>query len=172
MISKKMEAAINEQINKELYSSYYYLAMAAYLESENLDGMATFMKAQAYEEVGHAMKFYGYVNDQGGRVILEAIEKPQETFDNPQQIFELSLKHEQFVTSRIHDLVNLALEEKDHATKAFLDWYVTEQVEEESTMDSIVKKLKIVGSNGQGLLMLDAELGQRSAPVPTAASEE
>ena len=171
MISKKMESAINEQINKELYSAYYYLSMAAYLENESLDGMASFMKAQAHEEVGHAMKFYAYVNEQGGRVILETIEKPQETFDNPQQIFDLSLKHEKFVTSRIHSLVDLALEEKDHATKAFLDWFVTEQVEEEATMDSIVNKFKLLGGSGQGLLMLDAQLGQRSAPVATASGE-
>lgn len=171
MISKKMEKAINEQINKELYSAYYYLAMAAYLEDEGLEGMASFMKAQTYEETGHAMKFYSYVNEQGGRVTLEAIDKPQDTFDSPQQIFELSLEHEKFVTSRINALMDLAVEESDHATKAFLNWFVTEQVEEEDTMDSIVNKFKLMGGTGHGLLMLDSQLGQRSAPIG-AESEE
>lgn len=163
MISKDMEKAINEQINKELYSAYYYLSMAAFLESDGLDGMAGFMKAQAQEEVEHAMKFYSYVNEQGGRVWLDTIEKPKEEFKDAQEIFTLSLEHEQYVTSRIHALVDLALKENDHATKAFLDWYVTEQVEEEATMSTILDKLKRVGSTGQGLLMLDAQLGQRGA---------
>jgi len=169
MISKAMEKAINKQINAELYSAYYYYAMAAYFDNEGLEGMANFMKSQAVEETGHAQKFYDYVNEQGGRIILEAIDKPRTDFDSPKQIFELGLEHEKHVTSLINDLVTLALDEKDYATKVFLDWYVTEQVEEEATMDSIVRKFNIIGDSGQGLLQLDAKLGERS---PVASSEE
>ncbi len=162
MISKTMEKAINEQINKELFSSYFYFAMASYFESENLDGMASFMKAQAQEEVGHAMKFYSYVNERGGRVILEAIEKPASDFDGPMDIFEQSLKHEKYITGSINSLVDLAIKENDHATKTFLDWFVTEQVEEEDSMDKIVNKLKMVGNAGHAMLMIDAQLGARA----------
>ncbi len=163
MLSKKVEKAINEQINRELYSAYLYLSMATYLADQNLDGMAGFMKAQAQEEVEHAMKMYHYVEDQGGRVLLEAIEKPQTDFEDAEQIFKLSLEHEKFVTRNIHNLVDLAIEDKDHATKTFLDWFVTEQVEEESTMDSIVGKFQLIGKQGHALMMLDSQLGQRQA---------
>lgn len=161
MISKKMEKSLNEQINKELFSAYYYLSMAAYLQNSNLEGMAHFMKHQAEEETGHAMKIYSYVNEQGGRVVLDAIEKPRVDFDSPQQIFELGLAHEKLVTASIYALVTLAIEEKDYATKTFLNWFVSEQVEEEATMDSIVSKFKFIGNAGQGMLMLDAQLAQR-----------
>lgn len=171
MISAKMEKALNEQINKELYSAYYYMAMAAYFESENLEGMANFMKVQAQEEVAHAQKFFGYINEQGGRVVLDAIDKPRTDYDSALQIFELGLEHEKYVTSRINNLVDLALEEKDHATKAFLDWFITEQVEEEATMDSIVNKIKIAGTTGHGLLMIDAQLGQRQAAPSSSEAE-
>jgi len=133
--------------------------------------MANFMKAQGLEETTHAQKFYDYVNEQGGRVILEAIDKPRVEFDSPKQIFELGLEHEKYVTSLINDLVNLALEEKDYATKAFLDWFVTEQVEEEATMDTILNKFKIIGDSGHGLLMMDANLGER-LPAPAASESE
>ena len=161
MISKDMEKAINQQINREFFSAYLYLSMATYFAEQNLDGMAGFMQMQAKEEVEHGMKMYSYLEEQGARVILEAIEKPDSEFDGPLDIFEKSLKHEQFVTKNINNLVNQAIDEKDHATKSFLDWFVTEQVEEESSMDSIVNKLKIVGDKGHGLLMLDAQLGRR-----------
>jgi ferritin len=163
MLSKKMEKAINEQINRELFSAYLYLSMSTYLADQNLDGMAGFMKVQAQEEVGHAMKMYDYVEEQGGRVILEAIEKPQTDFEDAEQIFKLSLEHEKFITKNIHNLVDLAIQEKDHASKTFLDWYVTEQVEEESTMDGIVGKFQMIGKQGHALLMLDSQLGQRQA---------
>lgn len=156
-----MEKAINEQINREFFSAYLYLSMATYFAEQNLDGMARFMQMQAKEEVEHGMKMYSYLEEQGARVILEAIEKPDSDFGGPLDIFEKSLKHEQFVTRNIHNLVNQAIDEKDHATKSFLDWFVTEQVEEESSMDSIVNKLKLVGDKGHGLLMLDSQLGQR-----------
>ena len=171
MISKNMEKAINDQINKELFSAYYYLSMASYLENANFEGMASFMKAQAFEEMGHVNKFYDYVNEQAGRVILEAIEKPKSEYDSPQQVFELAYEHEKYVTSLINSLVALSLKENDFATKAFLDWFITEQVEEESTMDTIVSKFRIVGNNGHGLLMLDEQLGQRTPPVSLAPAE-
>ncbi|MBN1482708.1 ferritin [candidate division KSB1 bacterium] len=169
MISQAMEKAINTQINKELYSAYYYAAMAAYLDNEGFEGMANFMKAQAHEETEHAQKFYDYINEQGGRVILGAIDQPPVDYDSPKQIFELALKHEKYVTSLIHELVTLALEEKDYATKAFLDWFVTEQVEEEATMESILNKFKIIGDSGHALYMLDAKLGERA---PATAAED
>jgi ferritin len=162
MISAKMTKALNEQINKELYSAYLYFSMAAYLQDENLEGMAGFMKSQAAEEIGHAMKFYSYINDQGGRVVLEAVEKPRTDFAGPQQVFELSLEHEKLVTKSIHNLVSLATDEKDYATTTFLNWFVNEQVEEEATMDSIVNKFKLAGGQGPALLMVDSHLGQRA----------
>ncbi|MBN1561055.1 ferritin [candidate division KSB1 bacterium] len=171
MISSAMEKALNDQINKELYSAYYYYAMAAYLDVEGFEGMANFMKAQAMEETAHAQKFYDYVNEQGGRVILEAIDKPPAEYDSPKHIFELGLEHEKFVTSRIHSLVSLALDEKDYATKQFLDWFVKEQVEEEATMDNILNKFKMIGSGGHGLYMLDAKLGERK-PASSESDED
>ncbi len=161
MISKDMEKAINQQINRELFSAYLYLSMATYFAEENFDGMAKFMQMQAKEEVGHAMKMYGYLEEQGARVVLETIEKPDSQFAGPLDIFEKSLKHERFITKNIHNLVDQAIKEKDHATKIFLDWFVTEQVEEESSMDLIVNKLKMVGDKGHALLMLDSQLGRR-----------
>lgn len=161
MISETMEKELNAQINKEIYSSYLYFAMAAYLKSENLDGAAHFMQEQAKEEIGHAMKMYGYVNEQGGRVILEAIEKPNADYADVEEVFTLALKHEQYITKSINNLVDLAISEKDHATKAFLDWYVSEQVEEEASMDSIVRKIGMAGKTGQALLMLDGHLARR-----------
>jgi len=161
MISKEMEKALNEQINKETYSAYLYFSMAAYFESENFDGMAAFMKEQAKEELEHAMKIYGYVNEQGGRVVLDAIEKPQKDYKGALEIFELSLKHEKFITASINKLVDQAIKENDHATRTFLSWFVTEQVEEENNMETIVGKLKLVGDAGHALLMLDAQLGKR-----------
>ena len=163
MISKEMEKALNEQVNKEFYSAYLYLSMAAYLADQHFDGMATFMKAQAQEEVGHGMKIYAYVEEQGGRVILDAIDKPQADFEGVEQIFDLSLKHEKFVTKSIHSLVDQAIKEGDHATKTFLDWFVTEQVEEEAGMDTILHKVKMIGKQAHGLFMLDGQLGQRQA---------
>jgi len=162
MISKKLEKAINEQINKELYSEYLYLSMAAYLESIGLSGMARFFKVQVQEERFHAMKFFDYLNERGGRVVLSKIEQPQVDFNSAVEIFELSYKHEQFVTKSINDLMDLAISENDHATRSFLNWYVDEQVEEEDSMDTIVNQLKLIDGKGHGLLMLDKELGQRT----------
>ena len=163
MLSKEMEKEMNLQINKELYSAYLYLAMAADLEAVNLTGFAKFFEAQAKEEVNHAAKFYKYINERGNRVILDAIEKPQMEFKDVEEIFELSYKHEQYVTGRIHHLVDLAIREKDHASKTFLDWFVSEQVEEEASMDQILQKIKMIGKAGHALLMLDAQAGTRGS---------
>lgn len=163
MISKKMQEAINEQINKELYSEYLYLSMAAYFDALGYEGFAHFMKAQAKEEHEHAMKFYEYLNDRGGRVILKQIDEPQIDFDSVNEVFDLSYKHEQFVTKSINELVDLASKENDHASVSFLNWYVDEQVEEEATMDAILTKLEMIDGKGMGLLMLDRELARREA---------
>lgn len=164
MLSEKMQNAMNKQINAELYSSYLYLSMASYFESVDLSGCARWMYAQTQEEIIHAMKMYDYVNEAGGRVILDAIEKPQEEWDSPLVVFEHAYKHEQLVTSLINDLTNLAIEEKDHATQIFLQWFVSEQVEEEASASGVVNRLKLAGEHG--LFMVDKELGQRAMPAP------
>jgi ferritin len=161
MLSKEMEKALNEQINKELFSSYFYLAMAAYLSEQYLDGFAKFFQMQAQEEWGHGMKIYKHVNERGGRVVLEKIDKPQTDYKDIEEIFNLTLDHEKKVTKSIHSLVDLAIKEKDHATKSFLDWFVNEQVEEEANMENWVAKIKMVGLKGQALIMLDVHAGKR-----------
>ncbi len=161
-LSKKMEEALNEQINAELYSSYLYLSMSAYFESISLKGFAQWMKVQAEEELLHAMKFYDFVNERGGRVLLKEIKAPETDWESPLAVFEAVLRHEQFVTGLINNLVNLAIEEKDHATNIFLQWFVTEQVEEEATADEIVQKLKLMGEARGGMFMLDRQLGERT----------
>lgn len=161
MISKKMEKALNEQINKELYSAYLYLAMAAQAENMGLKGFANWFTVQFHEEQGHALKFYEYVNEQGGRVELAAIKQPQTEFRSVLSMFEQTYKHEQFVTASIHALVDLAIKEGDHATRSMLTWFVDEQVEEEANDLEILGKLKMIGSSGSGLLYLDGKLAKR-----------
>ena len=171
MISKKIEQAINDQINAELYSAYLYLSMVAYFESVNLSGFATWMKAQTQEEIMHAMKMYDFVNERGGRVILKAIDTPPSEWDSPLAAFEAAYAHEQLVTGRINDLVNLAIEEKDHATNAFLQWFVNEQVEEEMSADNVAQNLKIANEAPGALFMLDRELVQRVFTPPANQGE-
>ncbi len=161
MISKKLQDAFNEQINKELFSEYLYLSMAAYFDSIGLPGSANFMKVQVQEERFHAMKMYDFLNERGGRVELKEIKQPPIEFKSPLEVFEMSYKHEQFVSKSINELMDIAIAENDHATKSFLNWFVDEQVEEEASMDTIVNKLKLIGGKGHGLLMIDNELGQR-----------
>ena len=163
MISKKMEKAINEQINKEIYSAYLYLAMAAQCENLGLKGFANWFKVQYGEELGHAMKFFEYVNEQGGRVELAAIKQPPVEFKSPLAMFEQSFKHEQYVTQSINGLVDLAIKEGDHATRSMLNWYVDEQVEEEANAQEIVSKMKMIGPSGSGILYLDGKLAKRKA---------
>jgi ferritin len=163
MISDKMQKALNDQINAELFSSYLYLSMAAYLESENWTGMAKWMKVQSGEEYGHAMKIFGYINEVDGRVLLDTIKKPEFEWKNPLHVFEESKKHEIYITERIHKLVDLAIEEKDYATNLFLNYFVTEQVEEVATATQIVNKFNLIGDNKTSLFLLDRELGMRAA---------
>lgn len=169
MISKKLEKAINEQINRELFSEYLYISMQAWFAAENLDGMATWMDAQGKEERFHAMKFFNYLLDRGGKVKLMALDKPETEFKNPLNAFREALKHEQFITKSINDLMDLAIAEKDHAAKSFLQWYVDEQVEEEATAERIVRQLEMVKDNMAGIFMINAELGTRVYTPPVAA---
>ncbi|MDP8266181.1 MAG: ferritin [Candidatus Aceula meridiana] len=164
-MDKKMEKAMNEQITKELYSSYLYLGMVAYFEAENLGGFAQWMKIQAAEEISHAMKFFNYINERGGTVILEAIDKPPAKYVSPEDVFKKTLEHEKFVTASINDLYTLAKEINDNASLIFLEWFVTEQVEEEKNPSDILGKLKYVVNQPAGILMMDKELGARALPV-------
>jgi ferritin len=162
MINAKVEKAINDQINAELYSAYLYLSMAAYFESTDLPGFASWMTSQGQEEVVHGMKLYRHIVERGGRVTLAAIDGPQTEWKSPLDVFEAGYKHEQHVTSLIHNLVALAIEEKDYASKNMLDWFVDEQVEEEDTASTIVAQLKMIGNDGPALMLLDKELGART----------
>lgn len=172
MLGKAMQDAINEQINKELYSAYLYLSMAAYAESENLSGVAHWMRMQYQEEVMHALKFFDYVNERGGRVVLAAIDQPQVEFESPVDVFNITLEHERKVTGLINNLYALAVKENDYASQMMLQWFITEQVEEEANAGQILDTLKMVGDNSQALLMLDRELAQRAAPTPPLTEEE
>lgn len=161
MMTNKMEKALNEQINEELFSSYLYLAMSAWFESQNLPGFAAWMKVQAREENTHAMKFFEYVHERRGRVVLQALKEPPQEWKSPLAAFEAALEHEQYITGRINDLMNQAVTEKDHATAGVLQWFVKEQVEEESSADRIVQMLKLAASAPGALLMLDHQMGER-----------
>lgn len=161
MIGKNMQEALNKQINAELYAAYLYLSMSANFESANLPGFATWMRAQAKEEVGHAMRIYNFVVERLGKVVLTGIEGPPAQWDSPLVAFEDAFKHEQKVTGMIDELVALAEAEKDNASATFLQWFVTEQVEEESSVDEVVQKLKLAGDAPSALLVLDGLLGQR-----------
>ncbi|MHC4644539.1 MAG: ferritin [Planctomycetota bacterium] len=171
MISKKMQDALNEQVNAELYSGYLYLSMEAYFESVNLPGFASWMRVQTQEEMMHAMKMYDYVNERGGRVTLKAIDCPPTEWKSPLAVFQAVYEHEQKVTSLINNLVNLALEEKDHAAHIFLQWFVNEQVEEEKSADDVVQKLKLMADAPGGMYMLDNEMAQRVFTPPATQGE-
>jgi len=162
MLNKKLQDALNAQINAELYSAYLYLAMEAYFQSLNLKGFANWMCVQSGEETGHAMKIYHYIIERGGRVTLDAIDKPPAEWKSPLAVFEAGYKHEQKVTALINDLVELACKEKDHASVIFLQWFVTEQVEEEANAAEIVGKLSMLKDIPQAVYLLDKELGQRT----------
>jgi ferritin len=166
MLSKNMEKALNEQVNWELYSSYFYLSMSSYFASISLAGCANWMRVQAQEELFHAMKIYDYINERGGRAILEAIAKPPFEWKSPLHVFEEVMSHEQKVTGLINGLVNLALDERDHATNNFLQWFVAEQVEEESSAASVMEKFKLIGKDKSGLFAIDLELAKRVFTPP------
>lgn len=160
-LSEKMLGALNDQIKEEIASAYIYLSMAAYCESINLPGFAHWMVGQSQEEWGHAMKFFDFIYDRGGRVKLQALEQPPVDFEGPTDVFEKTLAHEQFITDRIHKLYALAVQENDYASLSTLQWFVDEQVEEEKSAGDILEMLKRVGEKGQGLIMLDRQLGER-----------
>lgn len=161
MISSRLTDEINEQIKVELYSAYMYLAMSADCADRNLTGFAHWLRMQAEEEVGHAMRFFGFLLERGARVELQALDKPPSSFGSPLEIMEKSLEHERYVTGRINDLYALALEQKDYPAQVLLQWFVTEQVEEEASIDEIVERMKMFGQDGSALLMLDTRLGER-----------
>jgi ferritin len=168
MIKKKIQDAFNKQINEEIFSSYLYLSMSAYFESENLKGFANWMRVQAQEELVHAMKFFAFIADRGGQVILAGLKAPQTRWASPLAAFEAAYKHEQHITGRINDLVALSMKENDYASHTFLQWFVTEQVEEEASADEVVQKLKMVKSSPDALYMLDKEMGTRVFTPPPA----
>jgi ferritin len=171
MVSEKMYEALINQLNAELYSAYLYLSMAAHFQAVNLSGFANWMRVQAQEELLHAMKFYDFINSRGSRVRLLPVEAPPAEWKTPLAAFENVFRHEQKVTGLINDLVNLAVEDRDHATHNFLQWFVTEQVEEESSANEVVQKLKLIGDSAGSLFMLDQELGQRVFTPPANAQQ-
>lgn len=166
MLSDNLLKSLNTQVNYEFFSSYTYLAMAAYAESLDLGGCANFFRVQAQEELFHAMKFYDYINQKGGVVKLEAIDKPVTQYEDIVDVFKKGYEHEQTVTNRIYDLVNIATEEKEHATLGLLGWFVDEQVEEENTFNLLVKKIIRSANNPAALYMLDDELAARVFTPP------
>lgn len=170
MIGKKMRKAINDQINAELHSAYLYFSMVSYFKSLNLDGFAQWMTAQTQEEIAHAMKFFNFVVDRGGKALLQPIDGPDTEWDSPLAAFEAAYKHEQYITKRINDLVALARQEGDNAAEIMLQWFVTEQVEEEANADGIVQKLKMMAGAPGGLFMLDRELGSRGFTAPAGGA--
>ncbi|MGQ9745287.1 MAG: ferritin [Dissulfurimicrobium sp.] len=172
MIDKKMEEAINEQINSEFYSAYLYLSMASYFESVDLMGCAQWMKAQVQEELMHAMKMYDFIVGRGGRVMLEAIKGPKTDWNSAMEVFEDGLKHEQMVTDRINNLIELATSKKDHATHIFLQWFIIEQVEEEASFNAVIQKLKLAGNSPGAMFMIDRELGTRTFQPTSPAKQE
>ena len=170
MITKKMETDLNGQINKEFYSAYLYLAMSAYCNKLGMPGAEHWFRMQYDEEVIHMTKMFDYVMQHGGDVRLLQIDQPPHDFGTVLEAFEGSLAHEQFVTKSINELLDVAVEERDHATQVFLQWFITEQVEEEANVKEIVDRLKMVGDNGGALMMIDDKLAQRLPPAPPTAN--
>jgi ferritin len=171
MLSEKLQAAFNHQINEELFSAYMYLAAAAWCDNNDFPGFASWMKVQAQEEVVHAMKFYTFINDRNGRVELAPLAGPKTDWHAPLEVFSDARHHEEHISQCIHSLVGLAREEKDYAAENFLQWFVSEQVEEEASATLAVGKLKLAGDNSSALLMLDNEFGARTFTAPAAGSE-
>lgn len=165
MLTEKVQTALNDQFNAELYSSYLYLSMHAYFKSINLDGFANWMYQQAKEELLHAMKFYNFINQRGGRARTAAVAEPPSEWDSPLAVFEETLTHEQKVTGLINDLVEIANEAHDHATQIFLQWFVTEQIEEEESAGGVLGQLKLMQGHAGGLFMIDRELEKRTSPT-------
>lgn len=168
MLSERLLNELNKQIKYELYSAHYYLAMAAYCADQDLDGFANFFMVQAEEEKFHAMKFFNFINEMDGRVTMLSLEEPKNDYESVVDVFKSALEHEKFVTGRIYKLMDIATEEKEHATISLLKWFVDEQVEEENSMKAILKKLERLGDNSHGIFMLDQELSQRTFTPPAA----
>jgi ferritin len=160
-LKQSVQDALNNQIKEELFSAYIYLAVSAYCERTGLPGFAHWMRVQAKEELGHALKIFDFVNDRGGRVVLQTINQPGTDFGTPLQIAEKALEHERRVTSLIEQVYNLAVKENDYATQALMQWFITEQVEEEKNATLLVDRLRMAGDDRGALLMLDVELGKR-----------
>jgi ferritin len=171
MIKKAVEEALNEQINAEFQSAYLYLSMSAYFQAAGLAGYANWMRVQYQEELAHATRFFDYVNERGGRVQLSPIKDVQVDFSGVINVFEETLVHEQMVTGLINRLMDISIQESDHATKSFLQWFVDEQVEEESNVEQILNNIKLIKGEGQGLLMMDREMKTRAFVDPFAASK-
>ncbi|MDP2684324.1 MAG: ferritin [bacterium] len=170
-MNKKINDAINQQIAAESYSAFLYLAMAAYCELNNLKGMANWLKVQYQEELTHALKFYQFVLDRGGQVELQALNQPPSDFASTHDVFQKAYEHEQKVTKMIHDLYELAKEEKDYAFQELLHWFIKEQVEEEANSSEIANNLKRIGDDGNGLLLIDQQLAARQFVDETATPE-
>lgn len=166
MLSERIEKALNDQVNAELYSSYLYLSMASYFKKMNLNGFARWMEVQALEELTHAMKFYNFINERGEQTILQPIQGPPGSWNSPLSAFQDAYHHELKVSGLINNLVNLAIEDKDHATNNFLQWFVAEQVEEEASADAVVQKLKLIEGSPGNIFLLDQEMAQRMFNIP------
>ncbi|HHH75994.1 MAG TPA: ferritin [Phycisphaerae bacterium] len=168
MLSQTIQAAFNDQMNFEIYSANIYLSMASWFDERNLKGFSSWMKVQYKEEISHTMRFYDHIDERGGRVIIQAHQAPATEWSSPQAVFESALGHERIVTSRINELVALAADENDNASLNFLQWYVTEQVEEESNADGVIQQLKLAAGAPGALFMIDRELGTRVFTPPPA----
>jgi len=171
MISEKIMNALNEQIKHEMQSAYLYFSMATYFETENWDGMASWMRVQADEQWAHAMRLYAHIMERDGKVKLSTLTEPQAEWASPLDAFKAAYKHEQFITGKIYELARLAREEVDFAMETMLQWFVNEQVEEEANASKIVQMLERVGDNMNGMLMVDRQLADRAAAVPAAAEK-
>lgn len=166
MLKKKIQKALTRQINEEMYSGYLYLSMESYFRSISLSGFASWMRVQVQEELYHGMRFYDFVHERGGRVILDTIQQPDSEWATPLAAFEQIMIHEEKVTALINALMDLAITEQDHATKIFLQWFVSEQVEEESSVGDVLNKLRLIQNDSSGLFMLDAEMAKRVFVLP------
>ncbi|TDT70622.1 ferritin [Hypnocyclicus thermotrophus] len=170
MLKEKVLNALNEELNKEFYSAYLYLGMSSYFEARDLPGFANFMRVQWEEEMSHAMRIYTYINEVGGKVRLKTINAVEKEWNDVIEVFEDIYKHECFITESINEVLFLAQQEKDYATMNMLQWFISEQVEEEANMLKILNQLKLINGEGTGLFMIDRELGQRVAQVPLNSS--
>ena len=171
MLNQNVQDAVNTQIKNEIFSAYLYLSMSAYFESTNLPGFAKWMRIQWEEELEHALKFFDFVNDRGGQVSLGAIDQPKSAFQSPLEVFQEALAHEQKVTGMINNLYALSVKENDYPAQVLLQWYISEQVEEEKNATNIVEQLKRIGNDGSALLVLDRELGARKSGAGAGAGE-